>query len=181
LFVYAHSAQLVHPVYMPLCMNAELSKVEVAAVTCVQRSCVLSSSSCAACLLAVLRRAQVNAELTAELGIPQAAAVTCVKPSGTVSQLVDSASGIHPRHSEYYIRRVRCNKVGNAVCNTQVLCMHLFSQLLCGGIHVDDGSPSWATVIWLGLLAPTSVCCGGWGKQCSCMMLYMRARRLLLP
>lgn len=53
---------------------------------------------------------QVNAELTAELGIPQAAAVTCVKPSGTVSQLVDSASGIHPRHSEYYIRRVRCNK-----------------------------------------------------------------------
>lgn len=53
----------------------------------------------------------MNAELTAELGIPQAAAVTCVKPSGTVSQLVDSASGIHPRHSEYYIRRVRCNKV----------------------------------------------------------------------
>lgn len=53
---------------------------------------------------------QVNAGLTQELGIPQAAAVTCVKPSGTVSQLVDSASGIHPRHSNYYIRRVRCNK-----------------------------------------------------------------------
>eukprot|EP00878_Enallax_costatus_P041800 GHUV01048688.1.p1 GENE.GHUV01048688.1~~GHUV01048688.1.p1 ORF type:complete len:122 (+),score=26.72 GHUV01048688.1:408-773(+) len=53
---------------------------------------------------------QVNAELSQELGIPQAAAVTCVKPSGTVSQLVDSASGIHPRHSQYYIRRVRCNK-----------------------------------------------------------------------
>lgn len=52
----------------------------------------------------------MNAELTQELGIPQAAAVTCVKPSGTVSQLVDSASGIHPRHSAYYIRRVRCNK-----------------------------------------------------------------------
>lgn len=60
------------------------------------------------CLLPTLL--QVNAELTKELGIPQAAAVTCVKPSGTVSQLVDSASGIHPRHSEYYIRRVRCNK-----------------------------------------------------------------------
>jgi ribonucleoside-diphosphate reductase alpha chain len=42
-----------------------------------------------------------------KLGINQAAAITCVKPSGTVSQLVDSASGIHPRFSKYYIRRVR--------------------------------------------------------------------------
>lgn len=48
-----------------------------------------------------------NAEWAAKLGIPVAAAITCVKPSGTVSQLVDSASGIHARHSEYYIRTVR--------------------------------------------------------------------------
>ena len=48
-----------------------------------------------------------NKEFADELGIPQSAAITCVKPSGTVSQLVDSASGIHARHSEYYIRRVR--------------------------------------------------------------------------
>jgi ribonucleoside-triphosphate reductase len=48
-----------------------------------------------------------NAEWSATLGIPQSTAITCVKPSGTVSQLVDSASGIHPRHSEYYIRTVR--------------------------------------------------------------------------
>lgn len=41
------------------------------------------------------------------LNIPQSTAITCVKPSGTVSQLVDSASGIHPRWSEYYIRTVR--------------------------------------------------------------------------
>jgi len=41
------------------------------------------------------------------LGIPQSTAITCVKPSGTVSQLVDSASGIHARHSKYYIRTVR--------------------------------------------------------------------------
>ncbi|MFS9668727.1 hypothetical protein, partial [Klebsiella pneumoniae] len=41
------------------------------------------------------------------LGIPVAAAITCNKPSGTVSQLCDSASGIHARHSPYYIRRVR--------------------------------------------------------------------------
>ena len=48
-----------------------------------------------------------NAEWADRLGIPVAAAITCVKPSGTVSQLVDSASGIHARHSSYYIRTVR--------------------------------------------------------------------------
>jgi len=48
-----------------------------------------------------------NKEFAAALGIPQSAAVTCVKPSGTVSQLVDSASGIHARHNDYYIRTVR--------------------------------------------------------------------------
>lgn len=51
-----------------------------------------------------------NAEYSSALGIPQSTAITCVKPSGTVSQLVDSASGIHTRHSEYYIRRVRGDK-----------------------------------------------------------------------
>ena len=48
-----------------------------------------------------------NHELADRLGIQQSAAITCVKPSGTVSQLVDSASGIHARHSDYYIRTVR--------------------------------------------------------------------------
>jgi ribonucleoside-diphosphate reductase alpha chain len=48
-----------------------------------------------------------NHEYSDLLGIPQSAAITCVKPSGTVSQLVDSASGIHARHSPYYIRTVR--------------------------------------------------------------------------
>ena len=48
-----------------------------------------------------------NAEWADRLGIPVSAAITCVKPSGTVSQLVDSASGIHTRHSPYYIRTVR--------------------------------------------------------------------------
>ena len=48
-----------------------------------------------------------NAEWADRLGIPASAAITCVKPSGTVSQLVDSASGIHARHSPYYIRTVR--------------------------------------------------------------------------
>jgi ribonucleoside-triphosphate reductase (thioredoxin) len=48
-----------------------------------------------------------NAEWAERLGVPVSAAITCVKPSGTVSQLVDSASGIHARHSAYYIRTVR--------------------------------------------------------------------------
>jgi len=48
-----------------------------------------------------------NVQWAGILGIPVAAAISCVKPSGTVSQLVDSASGIHARHSPYYIRTVR--------------------------------------------------------------------------
>ena len=48
-----------------------------------------------------------NAELAGRLDVPPSAAISCVKPSGTVSQLVDSASGIHARHSPYYIRTVR--------------------------------------------------------------------------
>jgi len=50
---------------------------------------------------------ETNAEWAERLGINASVAITCVKPSGTVSQLVDSASGIHARHSPYYIRTVR--------------------------------------------------------------------------
>jgi ribonucleoside-triphosphate reductase (thioredoxin) len=48
-----------------------------------------------------------NKKFADQLGIPASAAITCVKPSGTVSQLTDTASGIHARHSNYYVRRVR--------------------------------------------------------------------------
>tara|TARA_Y100001937_G_scaffold73896_1_gene100585 strand:+ start:15781 stop:17676 length:1896 start_codon:yes stop_codon:yes gene_type:complete len=50
---------------------------------------------------------ECNQLLSSKLGINQSTAITCVKPSGTVSQLVDSASGIHSRYSQYYIRTVR--------------------------------------------------------------------------
>ena len=50
---------------------------------------------------------ETNREWSQIFRIPPSTAITCVKPSGTVSQLVDSASGIHPRHSKYYIRTVR--------------------------------------------------------------------------
>ncbi len=53
---------------------------------------------------------ETNKIMAEELGINQSTAVTCVKPSGTVSQLTDSASGIHPRFSDYYIRTVRADK-----------------------------------------------------------------------
>lgn len=52
---------------------------------------------------------EVNKALAEELGIPQSAATTAIKPSGTVSQRVDSSSGMHARHAEYYYRRVRAD------------------------------------------------------------------------
>ena len=53
---------------------------------------------------------KTNKTYAKEIGIPQSTAITCVKPSGTVSQLTNSASGIHARHSKYYIRTVRGDK-----------------------------------------------------------------------
>jgi len=62
--------------------------------------------------LSTLRQIAIdtNKEWSFAIGIPQSMATTCVKPSGTVSQLVDAASGIHARHSPYYIRTVRADK-----------------------------------------------------------------------
>lgn len=55
------------------------------------------------------RTVVTNAVWAEQLGVPVSAAITTVKPSGTVSQLVDSASGIHPRHNSFYIRTVRAD------------------------------------------------------------------------
>jgi ribonucleoside-diphosphate reductase alpha chain len=52
---------------------------------------------------------ETNAKWADEIGISPSASITCVKPSGTVSQLVDAASGIHARHAPYYIRTVRAD------------------------------------------------------------------------
>jgi len=62
--------------------------------------------------LKVLRQVAIdtNIEFAQKLGINQSAATTCIKPSGSVSQLVDSASGIHPRYGKSYWRRVRNDK-----------------------------------------------------------------------
>jgi len=72
-----------------------------------------------------------NKDWAERLGIPQSTATTCVKPSGTVSQLVDAASGIHPRHSKYYIRHVRADA-------KDPLCAFLQDQ----GLHCEDDAYS---------------------------------------
>ena len=61
--------------------------------------------------LTYLRNVAINTnkKWAEKLGIPQSTAITCIKPSGTVSQLVNSSSGIHARHSPYYIRTVRAD------------------------------------------------------------------------
>lgn len=63
-------------------------------------------------VLGILREecVRVNKDLSVSLGINASTAITCVKPSGTVSAMVDSASGIHARHAPYYIRTVRADK-----------------------------------------------------------------------
>ena len=62
-------------------------------------------------ILSELRKLAVdtNLEWSEKFGIEPSAAITCIKPSGTVSQLVDAASGIHPRHSRHYIRTIRAD------------------------------------------------------------------------
>jgi ribonucleoside-diphosphate reductase alpha chain len=69
----------------------------------------------------------VNKEWADKLGVNASAAICAVKPSGTVSQLVDSASGIHARHSPYYIRRIRMDK-------KDPLCKYLLDN----GYHAED-------------------------------------------
>jgi len=64
---------------------------------------------------------EVNAIVAQAIGIPASASITCVKPSGTVSQLVDSSSGIHARYAPYYIRTVRAD-------NSDPMCKFLKDQ-----------------------------------------------------
>ncbi|OGF94840.1 hypothetical protein A2433_02410 [Candidatus Giovannonibacteria bacterium RIFOXYC1_FULL_48_8] len=75
---------------------------------------------------------RTNEEYATRFGVRRSATITCVKPSGTVSQLVDSASGMHPRHSQYYVRRVRISATDS-----------LFKMLRDQGIpyHPEVGQP----------------------------------------
>jgi ribonucleoside-diphosphate reductase alpha chain len=106
---------------------------------------------------------RANEEYAALLGIPKSAAITCVKPSGTVSQLVDSASGIHPRHSKFYIRRVRGDKkdpltqfliqqgIPNEPCvyKPDQTIVFSFPQKAPAGITRSDVTPMDHLALWL--------------------------------
>jgi len=81
------------------------------------------------------------------LGVNQATAITCVKPSGTVSQLVDSASGIHPRYSSYYLRTVRADKK-DPLCD----------MMLDKGFYGEDDAmkPNDTKVFYFPMMSPKS-------------------------
>lgn len=90
--------------------NAEEERLLGVSLTGIYDNATLSAvSRDTATLLEELKQycKEVNEQFAALLGINPSVAISTVKPSGTVSQLVDSASGIHPRHAEYYIRAIR--------------------------------------------------------------------------
>jgi len=90
--------------------NTEEERLLGVSLTGIMDHHVLSKTVDSARWLEEMKRVAVDTNwdlATNGLGIPQSAAITCVKPSGTVSQLVDAASGIHARHNKYYIRTVR--------------------------------------------------------------------------
>ncbi len=90
--------------------NTEEERLLGVSLTGILDNEMMSSNNCGLVdLLVGWRKVAVktNDRLAKSMGINPSTAITCVKPSGTVSQLVDSASGIHPRHSEHYIRTVR--------------------------------------------------------------------------
>lgn len=93
---------------------------------------------------------KVNEHWATTLGIPASASITCVKPSGTVSQLVDSASGIHARHSGYYIRRIRMDKKDP-----------IYSFLKEQGVPVEDEAfrPNSTAVFSFPMKAPDGAVC----------------------
>ena len=89
--------------------NTEKERLLGVSLTGIMDNRLLSKSVDSPRWLAEMKKVAIdtNAKYAEKFGIEQSAAITCVKPSGTVSQLVDSASGIHARHSEYYVRTVR--------------------------------------------------------------------------
>jgi ribonucleoside-diphosphate reductase alpha chain len=98
-------------------------------------------------VLRLLRQVAIdtNAKMSAEIGIPQAAAVTCVKPEGTASQLTGTSSGLHAWHDQFYIRTVRGDKK-DAV-----------SQFLAdAGVYVEDDAmnPGATNVFYFPIKAP---------------------------
>jgi len=89
--------------------NTEEERLLGVSLTGIMDHPVLSKNTDSKLWLQQMRQVAVdtNKKFANMLGIPVSSAITCVKPSGTVSQLVDAASGIHARHNDYFIRTVR--------------------------------------------------------------------------
>ncbi len=128
--------------------NCEEERLLGVSLTGIYDSAMLNSVAGAPAILVRLREhaGAVNREWAGKLSIPASAAITCVKPSGTVSQLVDSASGIHPRYAAYYIRNVRMD-------NKDPVC----SFMKASGIpnEPDANFPTSQTVFSFPVKAPT--------------------------
>ncbi len=88
---------------------------------------------------------ETNKEWSEFLRINPSAAITCVKPSGTVSQLVDSASGMHVRHSKFYLRTVRLDKKDP-----------VYKFLLDSGVYIEDSvnKPDDVAVVYFPMKSP---------------------------
>lgn len=88
--------------------NTEEERLLGVSITGIYDCPLLSTIECVPLLKQLRSRAiTTNEEYSTRLGVGASTAITCVKPSGTVSQLCGSSSGIHPRYSQYYTRRVR--------------------------------------------------------------------------
>ena len=84
---------------------------------------------------------ETNQAWAKDFNIPASAAITCVKPSGTVSQLTDTASGIHARHSDYYIRRVRGDMKDNLTKFLREKAGVPFEYAISGYQDIDETKP----------------------------------------
>ena len=128
--------------------NTEEERLLGVSLTGIMDHPILSGDDCLPDWLEKLKEVAIetNMEWASRLGIPQSKAITCVKPSGTVSQLVDSASGIHDRYAPYYIRRVRSDKKDP-----------LTSVLIDIGVPYEDDVTNPSTVVFsFPMKAPTT-------------------------
>ncbi len=128
--------------------NTEEERLLGVSLTGIMDHPVLSKNVDSKRWLEEMRRTAVdtNLKFANMLGIPQSTAITCVKPSGTVSQLVDAASGIHARHNDHFIRTVRGD-------NKDPLTQFLINE----GVHSerDMMKPDSVTVFSFPMKSPT--------------------------
>jgi len=81
---------------------------------------------------------QVNREFAIKIGVNPAARITCIKPEGTTSLKLKSASGIHPHHARKYIRRVQCNKIDNVYKHFKKINSHACDESVWSANKTDD-------------------------------------------